>query len=90
MKKETSARLCLPFVSIRPKVWMGKYQDHLVNDGVSSRMLNRKTNDMAKVSFLSSCQRGKFKETSDKQGTFAGFVRVLENLESQLNHYEKI
>jgi len=25
MKTETSARSCLPFVSIRPKVWTGKY-----------------------------------------------------------------
>jgi len=31
-------------VSICPKLWTGKYQDHLANDGVTSRMLNRKTN----------------------------------------------
>jgi len=36
----------LAFVSIRPKVWTGKYHDHdhLALDGVSSRMLDRKKN----------------------------------------------
>jgi len=40
--EEISARSCLPIVSIRPKVWKGKYQNHLANDGVSSHVLNRK------------------------------------------------
>jgi len=48
MKKETSARSCLPFVSICPKLWMAKYQDHLALDGISLRMLNRKTNTIWK------------------------------------------
>jgi len=56
------------FVSIRPKVWTGKYQDHLANDGVSSHVLDRKTNEVEKASFFPSHQRGKFKETSAKQG----------------------
>jgi len=52
-KKETFARLCSPFVSIHPKVWTGNYQDHLANDGISSRVLNRKTRDLAEVFFPS-------------------------------------
>jgi len=41
-KKETSASSCLPFVSIHPKVWTGKYQNRLTNDGVCSCVLYRK------------------------------------------------
>jgi len=47
---------------------MGKYQDHLPNDEVSSHMLNRKSNTTWQRFFVYLARRGKFKETSAKQG----------------------
>jgi len=63
MKKETFAKSCLPFVSICPKyAWTGKYQKHVANDGVSSRMLDKKTNTTWKRFLFSSSSEGNSKK----------------------------
>jgi len=55
-KKPVPGRVCnsSALVIIRPKVWTGKYQDHLANDGVSSRVCARQKikHDLAEVSFF--------------------------------------
>jgi len=60
----------------------GKYQDHLANDGISLRTLDRKTNTTWQRFLFSSCQRGKFKETSAKQGTELAVYNKINTLDN--------
>jgi len=60
LTKETPARSCLAFVSIRPKVWMRKYQKHLAFDCVRLHVLDRKTGTPERETQRNIFQAGEF------------------------------